>query len=136
MIYPMNEARDYLLERAEEYHIAVDTLTAQQLRDAIISIRQAKLPDPAVFGNGGSFFMNPIVDEATFERLKANIPTFATSTLPTRSRTVGSTIRFRPVGSSTSADGKAKSSDVPACMRNRHWCSSIWAVPRARMSSR
>ncbi|MEE6719218.1 ImmA/IrrE family metallo-endopeptidase [Limosilactobacillus reuteri] len=23
MIYPMNEARDYLLERAEEYHIAV-----------------------------------------------------------------------------------------------------------------
>ena len=58
----------------EDDHIAVDTLTAQQLRDAIIRIRQAKLPDPAVLGNGGSFFMNPIVDVATFERLKAEHP--------------------------------------------------------------
>lgn len=49
-------------------------LTGEVLRDVIIGIRQAKLPDPSVKGNAGSFFMNPIVDEATFERLKASHP--------------------------------------------------------------
>lgn len=51
--------------------IDVSTLTGEQLRDTIIGIRQAKLPDPVVTGNAGSFFMNPIVDEETFRKLKA-----------------------------------------------------------------
>ena len=45
--------------------------TAKQLRDTIIEIRQAKLPDPKVIGNAGSFFMNPIVSRGTYERLAA-----------------------------------------------------------------
>lgn len=49
-------------------------ITAQQLRDTIIDIRQSKLPDPSETGNAGSFFMNPIVDLKTFERLKAEHP--------------------------------------------------------------
>ena len=49
-------------------------LTGETLRDIIIDIRQAKLPDPAVKGNAGSFFMNPIVDEAVFEGLKKSHP--------------------------------------------------------------
>ena len=43
--------------------------TAQQLRDTIIEIRNAKLPDPKVMGNAGSFFMNPIVDRSKYESL-------------------------------------------------------------------
>lgn len=48
--------------------------TAQQLRDVIIDIRSAKLPDPKVEGNAGSFFMNPIVTKARYERLVAKFP--------------------------------------------------------------
>lgn len=43
--------------------------TAQQLREVIIEIRNAKLPDPKVEGNAGSFFMNPIVEKAKYEEL-------------------------------------------------------------------
>lgn len=47
----------------------IDSPTALQVRDTVIEIRNAKLPDHKVQGNAGSFFMNPIVDSATFERL-------------------------------------------------------------------
>lgn len=48
--------------------------TAQQLRSTIIDIRNAKLPDPAVMGNAGSFFMNPIVTRQRYEKLAAAYP--------------------------------------------------------------
>lgn len=56
----------------EAKHIAEPT--AQQLRDVIIEIREAKLPDPKVLGNAGSFFMNPIVEKAKYEELAALYP--------------------------------------------------------------
>lgn len=48
--------------------------TAEDVRNIVIEIRNAKLPDPKVQGNAGSFFMNPIVDEETFEKLMAKFP--------------------------------------------------------------
>ena len=52
----------------------IENPTAQQLRDIIVEIRNAKLPDPKVQGNAGSFFMNPIVEKAKFEELAAQYP--------------------------------------------------------------
>ena len=52
----------------------IENPTAQQLRDVIIEIRNAKLPDPKVQGNAGSFFMNPIVEKAKYEELAALYP--------------------------------------------------------------
>lgn len=45
--------------------------TAMQVRDTIIDIRNAKLPDPKVTGNAGSFFMNPVVSREKYEQLAA-----------------------------------------------------------------
>lgn len=44
------------------------------VRNAIIEIRNAKLPDPKVLGNAGSFFMNPIVDKETFLKIQKDYP--------------------------------------------------------------
>ncbi|HSX34309.1 MAG TPA: UDP-N-acetylmuramate dehydrogenase [Candidatus Saccharimonadales bacterium] len=46
--------------------------TPQIVRDAVIAIRRAKLPDPAQVANNGSFFANPIVDESTLVQLQAD----------------------------------------------------------------
>lgn len=52
----------------------IEMPTAQQLRDTIIEIRNAKLPDPDVEGNGGSFFMNPIVSKDKYLALASKYP--------------------------------------------------------------
>jgi UDP-N-acetylmuramate dehydrogenase len=53
--------------------------TIQDVYDAVVSIRRSKLPDPALIGNAGSFFKNPIVSKEVYENLKnefSDIPSF------------------------------------------------------------
>jgi UDP-N-acetylmuramate dehydrogenase len=52
----------------------IDTPTAKQVSDAVIRIRQRKLPDPAINGNAGSFFKNPILDRTTANALAKEFP--------------------------------------------------------------
>jgi len=49
--------------------------TPQAVAQAITAIRQRKLPDPAITPNAGSFFHNPIVDQATAQALADYHPT-------------------------------------------------------------
>ena len=41
-------------------------LTPMKVREAIMNVRRAKLPEPSETGSAGSFFKNPVVDAATF----------------------------------------------------------------------
>ena len=65
---------DYGNIRAELERQGIQQPTAHELRQVIIDIRRAKLPDPAVMGNAGSFFMNPIVPRDKYNQLAALYP--------------------------------------------------------------
>ena len=48
--------------------------TIKDVSDAVIAIRQSKLPDPQLIGNAGSFFKNPAVSESVLEEMKKDYP--------------------------------------------------------------
>lgn len=49
-------------------------LTAAELVEHVCRLRREKLPEPAVLGNAGSFFENPVVDSAKIDMLRARFP--------------------------------------------------------------
>jgi len=52
----------------------VKELSIKAIADAVVQIRQSKLPDPKQIGNAGSFFKNPTVPIQVFEALRKNYP--------------------------------------------------------------
>ena len=52
----------------------IDQPSIRAISDAVIQIRQSKLPDPKEIGNAGSFFKNPTIPNAQFDALKASYP--------------------------------------------------------------
>ncbi len=53
---------------------SIDRPTASDVVDVVTAIRRDKLPDPAVVGNAGSFFKNPVVDAATWDTIRSREP--------------------------------------------------------------
>lgn len=65
---------DYGNIRGELARKGISEPTARQLRDIIIDIRNAKLPDPKTEGNAGSFFMNAVVPRSKYKEIAAMYP--------------------------------------------------------------
>ncbi len=61
-------AQDYAEQQGRTQPAPVDVM------QAIIDIRQLKLPDPAQLPNCGSFFQNPIIAQNQFDKLKSIYP--------------------------------------------------------------
>lgn len=62
--------------------MGITELSIRAVSDAVIKIRQSKLPDPAEIGNSGSFFKNPEIDAIDHEGLKAEYPNIPGYKLP------------------------------------------------------
>ncbi|MFE0500601.1 UDP-N-acetylmuramate dehydrogenase [Lysobacter soli] len=65
---------DYAGIGDELISMGIASPTPRDVAQAVIAIRRRKLPDPAVLGNAGSFFKNPIVPVAQAEALQAEHP--------------------------------------------------------------
>jgi len=72
----------YKLEKHGELHLDYGNLrdsiqgtpTLRKVRDAVIAIRRAKLPEVSEMGSAGSFFKNPIIGEQQFRSLQQQYP--------------------------------------------------------------
>lgn len=65
---------DYGAIRSELENRKITNPGIKDVSDAVIAIRQSKLPDPKVLGNSGSFFKNPVVSSLKFEELLSKNP--------------------------------------------------------------
>lgn len=65
---------DYAGIREELARMGVDRPAPFHVAEAVVHLRTRKLPDPAVIGNAGSFFKNPMVDASLGEALKREHP--------------------------------------------------------------
>ncbi len=54
--------------------MGVTEMSIKVISDAVIHIRQSKLPNPAEIGNAGSFFKNPEILNSQFDVLKTQFP--------------------------------------------------------------
>ncbi len=54
--------------------LADKEISIKAISDAVTGIRERKLPNPVLIGNCGSFFKNPIVEKAFYEKLKGSYP--------------------------------------------------------------
>ena len=70
--HKINTAYGDITAELESRNISIPTI--KDFSDAVITIRQSKLPDPKELGNSGSFFKNPIISKVEFDGIYAKYP--------------------------------------------------------------
>lgn len=69
-----NTSYQALREALETEDAGTENATPEQVFETVCRVRRSKLPDPAVLGNAGSFFKNPIISLVQFEAISENYP--------------------------------------------------------------
>ena len=82
--YRLNKAHivntSYGAIESELENKSITNPTIKDVSDAVISIRQSKLPDPKKIGNAGSFFKNPVVSKSALKKIQEihpDIPSYS-----------------------------------------------------------
>jgi UDP-N-acetylmuramate dehydrogenase len=70
--HKINTAYGDITKELEKNNIVTPTL--KEVSNAVIAIRQSKLPDPKELGNSGSFFKNPIIPKELYEKAHKQFP--------------------------------------------------------------
>lgn len=70
--HKINTSYGDITKELEKKNLA--TLTLKDISNAVIAIRQSKLPDPKELGNSGSFFKNPIIKKVDYTKIQALYP--------------------------------------------------------------
>ena len=70
--HKLNTSYGAIEEELSNHNIQEPTI--KDISNAVIKIRQSKLPDPREIGNSGSFFKNPVISKEHFKKLKSNFP--------------------------------------------------------------
>lgn len=70
--HKINTSYGDILKELEKQNVS--TPTVKDVSNAVIAIRQSKLPDPKELGNSGSFFKNPIIPKEQYEKAHAQHP--------------------------------------------------------------
>ena len=70
--YELNTSYGNIQQELDRMKITEPTI--KDVSNAVIAIRQSKLPDPKVIGNAGSFFKNPVVPIGLVDEIRANYP--------------------------------------------------------------
>lgn len=78
VVLKLNKQPDFRVEYGDIQRtlqeMGVTELSIKSISEAVIKIRQSKLPDPAKIGNAGSFFKNPEISTEAYEILKSKFP--------------------------------------------------------------
>jgi UDP-N-acetylmuramate dehydrogenase len=71
-IHQLNTSYGAIQEELTKNNITEPSI--KDVSDAVITIRESKLPDPKEIGNSGSFFKNPVISKEAFDLLQQKYP--------------------------------------------------------------
>lgn len=94
--------------------------SASAIRNAVLAIRQSKLPEVGQTGSAGSFFKNPIVDKATYEHLRTKYASMPSFTQADGYKIPAAWLIEQAGGKSLSKGGAAVYEKQPLVIINRH----------------
>lgn len=94
--------------------------SASAIRNAVIAIRQSKLPEVGQTGSAGSFFKNPIVDKTTYEHLRTKYASMPSYTQADGYKIPAAWLIEQASGKSLSMGGAAVYEKQPLVIINRH----------------